>query len=115
MEINNIYFENEYTFSDLKNPKTNHKLRFDFAIKNNDKIQCLIEYDGEQHFYYTDGAVTWNTKESFYNRKERDNIKNNYCIQKNIKLYRIPYFDIDKINNLEDIFQDKYEVGGTEA
>lgn len=54
---NNVKYKTEYIFSDLKNPSTNHHLRFDFAIFENDKLQYLIEFDGRQHF--TGPEATW--------------------------------------------------------
>ena len=82
----NIIFEKEYSFNDLiyKN-----KLRFDFAIFNADgTLSHLIEYDGIQHFEQTG----W---EDVNIIQYRDNLKNQYCFDNNIKLIRI--------NNIEDI------------
>jgi len=75
---NNINFETEKRFNDCryKNP-----LPFDFYL--NDYNTC-IEFDGEQHF----------NENHFFNidgLKIRDNIKNNYCKDNNIILYRIKY------------------------
>ena len=47
---NDINYIQEYTFEDLKNPKTNKKYRFDFAIFKNNKLAYLIEFDGRQHY-----------------------------------------------------------------
>lgn len=93
----NINFLEEYTFDDCRNYITNIVLRFDFAIFNGDNLQCLIEYDGEQHY------SGWRGKDgSLSEIQNRDNIKNNYCKQNNIRLIRIPYWDF---SNLEDILQ----------
>lgn len=97
----------EYSFDDLRNPETNKLLRFDFYIKEKN---ILIEYDGEQHFYYDNGEKTWNTKEKFDKTKRNDNLKNQYCINNNLLLYRIPYTDINNINNYLDIINDKYLI-----
>lgn len=88
-----ISFEKEKTFIDCVNPKTNSLLRFDFYLPD---YNVIIEYDGEQHFKYNDTG--WNTKENFKQTIYRDNIKNNYCKNNNIKLIRIPYTDFNKIN-----------------
>lgn len=90
---NNILFKSQYYFNDCINPETNSHLRFDFYLP---EYQCLIEYDGEQHYNYTNSG--WNDKEHFDKGKIRDEIKNNYCKEKGIKLIRIPYWDYDKIN-----------------
>ena len=92
-------FEKEYSFADCLT-ENNHPCRFDFAIFDNNQLQCLIEYDGKQHF-----------EKSFFDlakNQYRDKIKNNYCLINNIPLYRIPYTDLDKISNLSDIFNEKY-------
>ena len=44
LEKNNIPFEVEYSFNDLKDK---YRLRFDFAIKDSDSnLFALIEFDG---------------------------------------------------------------------
>lgn len=78
----------EYKIQDCKYERT---LPFDFAIfdkKNN--LLCLIEYQGEQHFK---SISFWGGEERYLKQKERDKIKQEYCIQNNIKLIIIPYSD----------------------
>ena len=90
-----ILYENQKSFNDCVNPKTGGKLYFDFYLPN---YNCSIEYDGEQH-YRDKQHKMWNgTKESFAIRRYRDNIKNQYCKEHNIKLIRIPYWDYNKLN-----------------
>lgn len=87
LEKNNIYFQREYIFKDLiyQNP-----LRFDFAIFNDDKtLSHLVEFDGIQHYEYRNTG--WNNLENFKKNQIRDQIKNQYCIDNNIKLIRIKY------------------------
>lgn len=90
----NIKYEQQYRFQDCKNPKTNYPLRFDFYLPD---YNCCIEYDGAQHF------VGWYNSDNIYNslkeNQYRDNIKNKYCQENNIKLIRIPYWDRLKITN----------------
>ena len=83
---NYLPYLTEYTFSDLKTDK-NGTPRFDFAIISpHDNIYCLIEYDGRQHFSYD---KNWKmTKKDFCRLQYIDNLKNQYCNQHNIKLYR---------------------------
>lgn len=57
LEKNNIKYIQEYTFSDLKNPNTNHSYRFDFAIFKDNSLSYLIEFDGRQH--YTGPEASW--------------------------------------------------------
>ena len=55
---NNIAFTKEYTFPDLINPKTNRRLRFDFAVYDeNNSLKYLIEFDGRQHYEGPDTSV----------------------------------------------------------
>lgn len=82
---NNILFKKEYSFKDLvgTNP-----FRFDFAVFDEyENLLYLIEYDGEQHdkpIYYFGG------EEGYEVRKQHDLLKNQYCLDNNILLYRIP-------------------------
>lgn len=97
----------EYEFVDLKGKK-HVPLRFDFAVFNYGKLIALIEYDGEAHF---ERIKHFHKQASDYKRaQERDRVKNKYCLLHNIPLYRIPYFEIDNINKLEDIFTKKFRV-----
>ena len=44
-----------------------------------------------------------------------DKQKNEFCIQNNITLYRIPYWDFEKIETIDDILNPCYLIntGGT--
>ena len=92
---NNINFSTQYTFSDLRSDK-NTLLRFDFAIFINNQLYELIEFDGRQHFQGPD--ATWKNSDSLETIQRRDNLKNEYCKNHNIKLVRIPYTQINNIN-----------------
>lgn len=83
-----IHFEQEKTFIDCINPETGRQLRFDFYLPD---CNLIIEYDGEQHFFYGKGENTWNNKQNYEQTRYRDILKNNYCLSKNIRLIRIPY------------------------
>ena len=88
---NNINFIRQKTFSDCKYKSL---LFFDFFIPA--KNLC-IEYDGEFHYKSIYG------KKQFEELKYRDNIKNLYCKENNIKLIRIAYTEF---NNIEEILKD---------
>ena len=89
---NNIKYAKEYSFNDLKNKKL---LRFDFAIFNMDNtLSHLIEFDGRQH---TEIYTPWNSIETLEERQYRDELKNLYCQENNIKLIRIPYGKRDNL------------------
>lgn len=71
-----------------------NKLQFDFFIPS--KNIC-IEYDGKQHFEpieYFGGLKSYN------NQVKKDNIKNEFCKNRNIKLIRIPYYKYDSIDKI---------------
>lgn len=97
LQENNIAYAKEYSFKDLKNKG---RLRFDFAIFNNDgQLSHLIEFDGRQH---NNSYTPWNSKETLQERQNRDKIKDKYCQEKNIKLIRISYEKRDSIT-LKDL------------
>lgn len=110
LKENNIIYKKEYSFDDLLSEKKK-KLKFDFVIFNKkNEIQCIIEYDGEQHYLEKTNNFWSDTLEK---RQQRDKIKNEYCIKNNIILYRIPYWEKDNLS-LELIFSDKYKIKGYE-
>ena len=95
---NNIQFNKEYIFTDLKNR------RFDFYLP---ELNRLIEFDGIQHFKFTN---TWHqTEEEFKKALIRDNEKTNYALSHNIPLVRIPYWERNNIT-LEMILGDQYLI-----
>lgn len=83
----NIRYEKQKKF---KNCKNKNYLPFDFFLP---KYNLCIEFDGKQHF----------DKNSIYYSntiKINDNIKNKYCKDNNIKLIRISYNEINKIEKI---------------
>ena len=104
-----IKYLREYTNPTLKH--NGHLLRFDFAIVNNynDALpKILIEYDGEQHFYQVKHFQKTTSK--FKQAQERDRIKNSWALRNNIKLIRIPYWELENLT-YEKIFNtEKYIV-----
>lgn len=102
LKQHNINYIKEYSFTDLINVK---KLRFDFAIFDNNNILLeLIEFDGRQH---TNDYMPWGSKESLEERQKRDSLKNEYCREKNIKLIRLSYEKRDNIT-LKDLGLEDY-------
>jgi hypothetical protein len=94
----NIIIEKEYKFKDCKNI---YPLAFDFVIfDNNGKLLYLIEYQGEQHYHPIE---LYGGMDALINNKMKDKIKYNYCKENNIKLYIIPYWDF---NIIEQILKD---------
>lgn len=112
LDKNNINYIKEYTFPDLINPNTNHRLRFDFAVFDNNKLQYLIEFDGKQHYTGPD-TETWGkgkkNKDTLEDIQYRDNLKNIYCKNNNIILKRIPYTALSNLS-YDQIVGTKYNI-----
>lgn len=110
---NNISFEKQWSgFLKQKcmNKDGTYPLKFDFYLPD---YNCAIEYDGKQHFEPID---YFGGKNGFIKTQERDNIKNQYCKNNNIKLIRIPYTDLKKLDftylkqALEQLADNAYQV-----
>ncbi len=86
---NKIEFEREKTFSDLKRKGF---LRFDFYCPNINSAPVIIEYDGEYHFQPIRG------RQAMLKQQEYDRRKNSYCLANEIKLIRIPFWELNNIN-----------------
>jgi len=98
-----IPFEEQKSFSTCRYPN-GYLAKFDFYVDN----KYLIEYDGEQHFYYKNNPHTWNTLENYQKIKEYDNYKNQWCKENNIPLIRIPYTKINELT-IKDLLLDNDE------
>lgn len=92
-----ISFKSQFELQNLP------KRYFDFAIFENNELKALIEYDGEQHF---------NKNSLFYSEKmiEHDTEKNIFCLNNNIKLYRIPYWNYNEITDFNSLIKEEYLV-----
>ena len=97
-----IKYEREKTFSDLKHGR----FRFDFYIKNVYGADCIIEFNGEQHYQYV--GKFYKNQVEWRQAQGRDMRKMSYCLANNIQLYIIPYWEIDNIKSARDLFQPKY-------
>lgn len=104
LKKNKIPFEREKTFYDLRR----NKYRFDFYLPNYKGKEILLEYDGEEHFYFI--KYFHKNLQNFKGAKERDRIKNSFSLARGIPLYRIPYFEFKNISQLEDLFNVKFLV-----
>jgi len=97
LKQNNIIFKPQKTFDDCYSI---NKLPYDFFIP---KFNMCVEFDGIQHFKPVEifGGVS-----EFENLKIRDNIKNEYCRDNGIILYRIKYTDnvVDKLDSIFNIY-----------
>lgn len=104
LKLARVDYQLEYSFKDLKG-KGNSNLRFDFAIFQGGALDCLIEYDSLLHFQKESSLV-----KDAKGYHERDLKKNNYCLARGIKLYRISYWDLEDLKTYKDLFQDKFLV-----
>jgi very-short-patch-repair endonuclease len=91
LDSKNIFYHREYGFDDCKKIR---QLKFDFYLPD---YSLLIEFDGQQHFK----AINFFGGDStFKEYKERDKIKDDYCVKQNIRLIRIPYNEINSIHTI---------------
>ncbi len=97
---NKIKFEREIYFEDLVGYKK-IPLRFDFGIFRYNKLICLLEVDGKQHYEFV--KFFHKTQSGFKKQQEWDRRKNKYCLMHNIPLYRIPYWQLEDLT-FEKIF-----------
>jgi len=84
-----IKFTREKTFKGLTGMDGKTHLRFDFYLT---ELNICIEFDGEQHF---DKRLSTYKTIIFYDKK-----KDEYCKKHNIKLIRIPYYDVDAVERI---------------
>ena len=92
-------FIREKSFSDLKYGY----YRFDFYLPT---FNALIEVQGAQHYKYS--KFFHKKRSDFTKAQERDRRKISYALAHKIPLYCIPYWDIDSIHTLSDIFKPEY-------
>jgi very-short-patch-repair endonuclease/uncharacterized protein YbbK (DUF523 family) len=79
LEENNIKYSQEVKLFD--------NYRFDFYLED---LNTVIEYDGKQHF---EPVEYFGGLEGFLKTQERDKIKTEYCLENNIRIIRIAYFE----------------------
>lgn len=104
LKNNHIQFNSQQTFSDLVSD-TGTVLRYDFAILNKEGHPVrLIEFDGPQH---QQPSEHFGGKEGFLRLQKHDTLKNQYALNHNIPLVRIPYKERDNIT-LNLLLGDKY-------
>lgn len=97
-----IYYEMEKTFTDL-----HHGLyRFDFYLPNYGGSPVVLEINGPQH--YTQVKRFHKTRQEFLAAQERDRRKISYCLANGIKIYCIPYWELDGIKSVEELLNNEY-------
>lgn len=84
----------------------NKKLRFDFYLPNVNNDVIAIEVNGLQHYEYT--SYFYKNYGEFRHSQANDSHKISYCLANGIKIYCIPYWELNKIKTFRDITQDKF-------
>lgn len=92
-------YHRQFSFNECHSKKGYH-LYFDFLVIFSSDHQGLIEFDGEQHLRPID---YFGGEESFQRIVENDSIKNQFALDYNIPLLRVPWGDLD---NAEQILLD---------
>lgn len=92
----NIPFKQQYSFANCKNKL---QLRFDFYIDTDPEI--VVECQGIQHYQPVD---FFGGDEAFEYRTSNDKIKKDFCIEHNIKIIELPYYEFKK-GNLDKILE----------
>lgn len=91
LRSNGIDYIQQHTFNDCRDK---HVLPFDFYLPN---YNTIIEYDGKQHFEKND---YFGGESGLLSTQRHDKIKNDYCLSRNIRLIRIPYWEFKNINTI---------------
>ena len=108
LKSNNYLYSKEVILPELLQ-ETKRALRFDFVIYNEDgTINRIVEFDGRQHTQGPDTEYWGHSSDTLKTIKERDNIKNQFCLKHNYILVRIPYTKTEI--TIDDIFSNKHIV-----
>lgn len=98
LDNHNINYIAEYCNDNCRN-KSGNLLKFDFYVP---ECNIIIEFDGDQHYKPCD---FFGGEKYFIKLHENDCIKDEYCKQNNINLYRIKYHKLKYIDKvLSNIF-----------
>ncbi|TMN21873.1 PDDEXK family nuclease [Lentibacillus cibarius] len=97
-------YQSQYRFYDCRD---RYPLPFDFAVFNKNELAFLIEYDGHGHFRPVE---IYGGEEEFKEVKRRDQMKTDYCKERNIHLLRIPYFEREDMAEIIDQFIEENEL-----
>ena len=95
----NLSYEREKIFKDCYNGH----YRYDFYLLEKN---ILLEVQGQQHYIYN--KKFYKNKSEFLKAQERDRRKISYALAHGIKIYCIPYWEMDNISSVEDLFNQKF-------
>ena len=102
LQSQQIFYETEKLMPGMKHD--GYSLRFDFYLP---ALAAAIEFDGIQHYQ---SIPYFGGRKGLLKCKENDRRKNRFCLAHNIKLYRIPYWDLSKLSSAADLFRQDYLV-----
>lgn len=109
LDQNNIVYSHDIIFPELL-AETDRKLRFDFVIYNSDgSINRFVEFDGRQHINGPDTNYWGHSTDTLETIQEKDLIKNQFCLNHNYTLIRIPYYKIDNLT-IQDIMENEFKI-----
>ena len=91
--------EREKVFKDCYNGL----YRYDFYLPDDN---TLLEVQGEQHYIFN--KKFFKNKSEFLKAQERDRRKISYALAHGIKIYCIPYWEIDNLLSTKDLFNQKF-------
>lgn len=95
LENAGLPFREEHEFPDLVG-HCGVPLRFDFCVFDDcGDIDYLVEFNGMQHYK---PIKKFGGQKAFNRQRENDIKKKRYCLDHNIKLVTIPYYDEGKIS-----------------
>lgn len=100
LKSEHIYYIQEQQFLDDNRIKY---YRYDFYLP---EYRIAIEANGAQHYEFS--KHFHKSRSEFTKAQERDRRKINYCLAHGIKLYCIPYWEIDNLNSFTDICNKKF-------
>lgn len=84
LEANGINYVFQYAPDWSINPETKRSLLYDFFLPD---YNCIIEYDGEQHF---SPIKHFGGEDTLEKTQKRDNLKNYLCFEHGLSMIRIP-------------------------
>lgn len=96
-----VEYISQKRFDDCRNI---NPLPFDFYLP---EYNACIEFQGKQHY---EAVEHFGGEEDFKVRQKRDNIKAEYCLQNQIELLCIPYWDFDNIKQIINRFLSERRV-----
>ena len=91
----NISYIHDKSIEGLRYPDSGGTPRFDFRVTDYSDCDYIIEFDGLQHYRE---VTIFPNNDGFEKRKQRDKFKDDWCIEHNIPMIRIPYTRLKKLN-----------------